>query len=58
MESVRSRAYQTMNVAASAIVKTTVVTTRLMPRLSVRLSVISVPKMLIRTTATQYRAGV
>ena len=53
IESVRSLAYQAANVAASATLKTIVVVTSETPKLSVRLSVISVPTTLISTTASQ-----
>ena len=53
IESVRSLAHQTAKTTASTIEKTIVVITSETPRLSVRLSVISVPTMLIRTTASQ-----
>ena len=48
-----SLANQAANVAASATAKTIVVVTSETPKLSVRLSVISVPTTLIRTTASQ-----
>ena len=57
IDSVPSRAYQTEKVAANASAKQIVDTTRLTPRLSVRLSVISVPTTLIKTTAVKYSAG-
>ena len=53
IDRVRSLAYQPPKTSASAIVKTTVVVISEMPRLSVRLSVISVPTTLISTTASQ-----
>jgi hypothetical protein len=53
IESVCSLAYQAANVTARATVKTTVVVTREMPRLSVRSSVMSVPTTPMRTTASQ-----
>jgi hypothetical protein len=53
IESVCSLAHQAANVTARATVKTTVVVTREMPRLSVRSSVMSVPTTLMRTTASQ-----
>ena len=53
IESVRSSANHTMNVAARAAPKTTVVVTSETPRLSVRLSVMRVPTMLMSTTASQ-----
>ncbi len=52
-ESVFSDTNQAMNVARSSTENTAVVVVREMPRLSVRLSVISVPTTLMRTTATQ-----
>ena len=53
IESVLSLAYQAANVAASTTLKTIVVVTSETPKLSVRLSVISVPTTLISTTASQ-----
>ncbi len=53
IESVRSLRYQAAKVATSRIEKAIVVVSRLTPMLSTRLSVISVPTMLIRTTASQ-----
>ena len=53
IESVRSLRYQTANVAASAIANTIVLMTSETLKRSVRLSVISVPKTLMNTTASQ-----
>ena len=53
MESVFSLAYQTPNATASAMLKAIVVVSSGTPKLSTRLSVISVPTMLISTTASQ-----
>ena len=53
IESVRSLRYQAANVAASRIVNTAVLSTRATLKRSVRLSVISVPKTLMNTTASQ-----
>ncbi len=48
---------QNQKVAASAMTKAMVVTSSGTWKLSTRLSVISVPTMLINTTASQYGAG-
>ena len=53
IESVLSLAYQAAKITASTMLKTTVVVTSETPKLSVRLSVISVPTTLISTTASQ-----
>jgi hypothetical protein len=53
IDRVCSLAHQARNVPASATVKTAVLTGRGTPRLSVRLSVMSVPTMLMRTTVSQ-----
>ena len=53
IDSVFSLAYQPAKTSASTIEKTTVVVTRETPKLSVRLSVMSVPTTLISTTASQ-----
>ena len=53
IESVRSLAYQAAKVAARATENAAVLANRLTPRLSVRLSVISVPTTLTSTTSTQ-----
>jgi hypothetical protein len=53
MDRVRSLAYQAAKVMASRTAKIGVVTVRDTPRLSVRLSLTSVPTTLISTTANQ-----
>ncbi len=53
MESVRSTAYQTANVLASATAKTAVLTYRLISSRSVNASVIWSPTMLTSTTVSQ-----
>src|SRR2546423_12999378 len=57
IDRVRSFAYQTAKVAASAMPKAIVVVTSETPKVSVRLSLISGPTTLISTTASQYTAG-
>ena len=57
IESVPSLRYHAANVAASRIVNTAVLSTRETLKRSVRLSVISVPKTLMNTTASQYTGG-
>ncbi len=57
IESVRSLAYQPAKVSASATAKIVVVVVNGTPKLSTRLSVTSVPKMLRKTTTSQYRHG-
>src|SRR4051812_50012125 len=57
IDSVRSTRYQIVNVAARATANTAVLSSRGTPSASVRLSVISVPTMLTRTTVSQYTAG-
>lgn len=53
MDRVFSLAYQPMKAAMSATLKMMVVVSSGTPKLSLRLSVIRVPKTLIRTTASQ-----
>lgn len=53
IDKVFSLAYQSAKVSASAAAKTSVVTCSGTPKLSVKLSVMSVPATLIRTTDTQ-----
>lgn len=53
IESVRSVAYQRANTAARAAANTPVLTKRLTPSLSVRMSVTCVPTTLTRTTVDQ-----
>ena len=53
IDSVRSAWNHSQKVSASATAKTTVVVTRLTPKLSTRLSVTSVPTIEISTTASQ-----
>ena len=53
IDSVRSLAYQTAKVIASAMPKAIVVVCSGMPYPSTRLSLIRVPTTLIRTTASQ-----
>jgi len=52
-ESVLSIVYQAAKVVANAAENTAVVANRLIPKLSVRLSVISVPTTLTNTTVSQ-----
>ena len=53
IDSVRSFRYQTENVTANAMLNAIVVVTSDTPKLSVRLSLMSVPTTLISTTASQ-----
>src|SRR5438067_1831381 len=57
MDRVFSLAYHTAKVTASATLKSVVLVTRDTPKWSTRLSVINVPKILIRTTLSQYIPG-
>src|SRR4051812_30557270 len=54
VDRVRSRAYQAANVTARASANAIVVGSSETPRLSVRLSLTSVPTTLTRTTVSQY----
>ena len=57
IERVLSEAYHAANVAPRAMTKNVVTLTSETPKLSTRLSVISVPTMLTSTTASQYDHG-